>query len=198
MITPEGIENGPGPIKLSASRIRESVSQLVTEELHEAFPRNHAYMHGNYNRVFVEVEGQGNQQNGFFVKGHLITLDSDGQFRAGEVVQEVGEATHFWKFYDAKLTDAGDMEVIRYAPLLIVSLFSQIEKELEEESDSQKKEKWSNILQRRESEIFAVLVESRNALIEAGEDPKIPSSGAQDYGSMATAGIEKILKKLNW
>ncbi len=152
MSTQEGEKNEPGPIELSASRIRASVSQFVTQELHEAFPRNHAYMYGDYNCVFVVVKGHGNRRNGFFEKGHLVTLDSDGQFRAGEVAQNVEDYTSSWEFHDAKLTVAGDMEVIKYAPLLMASLFSQIEKELKEESDPQKREKWSNILQRREGE----------------------------------------------
>jgi len=198
MPTPEEKKDVQDPIKLSASRIRTSISQLVTEELHEAFPRNYVYQRGDYNRVFVVVKGYGNQQNGFYEKGHLITLDTDGQFRAGEVTQNVGDYTHFWKFQDAELAVAGDMEVVKYAPLLMVLLFGQIEKELKDELDPQKREKWSNILQRRTGETFAVLIESRNALIEVGEDLEIPTSGAQDYGSLATTELEEILKKMNW
>ena len=199
MPTPEGKENGPGPIELSASRIRASVSQFVTQELHEAFPKNHVYMRGSYNRVYVVAEGYGNQCDGFFKRGYLVTLDPDGQFRAGVVNQRVEEYTHNWEFYYAELTAASDTEVVKYAPVLVSLLFNQIEKELKDESDTRKREKWSNVLQRREGEIFAVLVESRNALIETGEEyPEIPSIGAQDYGSLAMAGLEKILKKMKW
>jgi len=198
MPTPEQEKEGQGSIKLSASRIRTSVSQFVTQELQGAFPKNWVYMRGNYNRVFVVAEGYGDQCDGFFEKGYLVTLDADGQFRAGDVAQNVGDYTHSWEFYDAKLTKASDMEVIRYAPLLLTSLFGLIENELKEESDPQKRERWSNVLQRREGEIFAVLIESGSALIAAGEDPEIPSSGAQDYGSLAMAGLEEMIKKMKW
>ena len=198
----EGDKDGQSPIELSASRIRASVSAFVTQELHDAFPKNYVYHRGNYNRVFVVIEGYGNQHHGFFERGRLITLDPDGQFRTGEITQYVGDDTHSWKFHDAQLSSASDMEVVRYAPLLVASLFNQIGKELKEgkifkeDLDAQKREKWSAILQRRDGEIFAVLAESQNALIETGENPEIPSSGAQDYGSLAMAGLDEMIKRI--
>lgn len=204
MSTPEEEKDRQGPIELAASRIRADISQFVTQELHDAFPKNNVYLKGNYNRVFVVTEGYGDQYDGFFEKGHLVTLDPDGLFRSGEVVQNVGDTTHSWEFYDAKLTVASDMEVIKYAPLLVASLFNQIEKELKEDEifkeglEPQKRERWQNILPRRDGEVFAVLVECQNALIEAGEDPGIPSTGAQDYGSLAMTGLEEMIKKMKW
>ncbi len=196
------VKDKPSPINLAASRIRANVASFVKQELRDAFPRNYVYRRGFYNRVFVVIEGHGDQYDGFFESGHLITLEPDGQFRSGKVVQDVGDDTHSWKFYDAKLSAASDMEVVRYAPLLVTLLFNQIQAELKEDKifkrDTEKWERWESALQKRDGEIFAVLIESQKALIDAGEDPEIPSAGAQDYGSLAMTELQKMIDKMRW
>lgn len=186
----------PGPIELAALRIKGSVSQLVTQDLSEAFPENYIYARGGYDRVFIVAKGYGDQHGGFFKTGYLITLDPDGRFRAGNVRQDVGDYASSWKFKEAKLTAASDMEVIKYGPLLVASLFNQIEEELKKEEDPDKIRKWTQVLQKRSSETFAVLMEARHVLKEIGMDySELISAENQDYGSAMAAALNEIIKK---
>lgn len=181
---------------MAASRIKGAVSQLVTQDLSEAFPENYVYTRGGYDRVFIVAKGYGDQYGGFFETGYLITLDPDGQFRAGDVRQDVGDCVSSWKFREAKLTAASDMEVIKYGPLLVASLFNQIEEELKEEEDPDKIRKWTQVLQKRSSETFAVLVEAQHALKEIGMDySELISAENQDYRSATIAALNEIIKK---
>jgi len=112
--------------------------KTAAEVLGDAFPVNYAYEVGDYNLVFVNMGGHGDQHKGFYQTANLMAVYPDGEIRSGNVQLEVRRYTTKWKFEQAKMLPAKEDEIIQYGPNLMANLYKQVYSEIKGKKDPDK------------------------------------------------------------
>lgn len=179
------------PIFQAAEQLRSIVKISVQENLQGIFPRNYVYERGDYNLIFVVSEGHGNIADGFYSSAKMVVLTPEGDIKSGQVEQDVGNWSSFWKFRGAELRKASDLEVVRYTPQLLKNLFEQLEDELSEEESPQKIINGINYIFNNKNLHMQTLAISYKALKEMGEED--PDLVHEDSGQ-PEMGLAEIIK----
>lgn len=193
-MTSEVVNTEGNPIAQGAEKIRSTVGNLVRENLEGIFPKNWQWKHGDYNLIFVIEEGFGNISHGFYERAQMIVLTPKGEFKSGRVGQYVGDDYSYWKFDDAELKQATDLEIVRFGPQLVSDLFKQLSDEMHEEENPQKIAKGINFLYANSEFYKETLAISRHALVEMGEDD--PTLVHIDAAQPSVQGVDRIIKSM--
>src|SRR5438034_130631 len=130
MSQPDYLNPAENPIARGAGQIRTITESLVNTDLEGNFPKNFQWHHGDYNCLFVADQSWGRQYGSFPGGAHLVVLDSDGRYKAGDVSLYVGNDHSYWKIDKPKLAPATDVEVVRFGPKLVSDLFVQVGREV--------------------------------------------------------------------
>ncbi len=185
------------PVEWGDLEIRKTVSPFINHQVKGVFPKNSAYMRGDYNRVYCIEEGFGEQGHGFFQKAKMVTLEPDGEFKSGMVSQYVGDWNSRWEFYHARLDAASPLSVVRYAPTLLLKMYEEIEKELPRQKEPLRIQQALEVLSTRPDVLRSVVSISHDSLLEMGEDdPAAFPHGDQDYGEIALPAMDEMIKEM--
>lgn len=168
------------PIKFGAQTIRDLSTVLVTTELNGVFPRNYVYQVGDYNLIFHSMRDYGEHGGGFSVSDDMIVLTPEGEYKSGNVKHDVQDWTNSWKFRDADLKPASDLEIVRYSPALLGELFHQLVDELGEQTEFESVTKVVASLGKRKDILEKVRTTSNASLREMGGNPDEQPQGEEE------------------
>ncbi len=151
------------PILYGATALRYLTENLVTEDLKGIFPHNNAWSVGDYDLIFHPIESLG----GNTVK--MAVLTPQGIIKTGIVEESISSDHTAWKFADADLQPATDIQVVRFAPILIRGLIDQAEAEVQDFADSSSVRRSLKFLSDRDEILEKADNISRISLEEMGE-----------------------------
>lgn len=195
----ENFKEQQNPIKFGAEAIKKSTQNLVRGQMQGIFPNNYQWMAGDYNLIFLTMDRYGDQDGGFSKNAHMIVLSPNGEFKSGLVNQKVADDYSSWKFRDARLKDAADLQVVRYGPRLISELFSKLQSEMREYEDPERIARGLKILDMRiqtQTEIARISRGALNAMGEEGEtEVSVPTDIRDDIFATIEDAISRTGKK---
>lgn len=194
------IPSEENPIKFGAQAIRDLSKHLVTVDINGVFPKNYVYEVGDYYLVFYNIAGYGEQYGGFSTSDDMIVLTPQGEYKSGRVEHDVQDWTNSWKFRDADLKPASDLEIVKYSPILLGNLFHQLVDELGEHTELEAVMQVFSALGKRKDILEKTQTISSASLMEMGVNPDERSPKYEGEAAREKKKTEKedeLLRKAN-
>jgi len=174
------------PITYGATALRDLTSDLVTKDLKDIFPRNNAWSVGDYDLIFHPMESLG----GNTVR--MIVLTPQGIIKTGIVKESISSDHTAWEFDDADLQPATDIQVVRFAPVLIRGLIDQVGEEVQEFADLPSIKRSLEFLFDRDEILEKADNISRVSLEEMGDEVVLEEEETEDEQDKRLGTLERL------